>query len=267
VAVSVLPAVSADWLELRAAADAAARSAELAEAAAALVAAGPLVVHDLGSGTGAMLRWLAPRLPLPQTWVLHDADAGLLRRATHPGHPVTVRTSVEPLDALRPADLAGASLVTASALLDVLTVEEAGAVVDAVTAVGAPALLSLSVTGVVELQPADRLDSRLQAAFNDHQRRTLHGRRLLGPDAVDVVEARFRDAGWWIRRAETPWRLGPADGRLPAAWLDGWLAAATEQVPALADDAVAYRRRRLDQLAAGALRATVQHRDLLAWPG
>jgi hypothetical protein len=128
-------------------------------------------------------------------------------------------------------------------------------------------LRPLSVPGGAEPDPADRLDGRVQAAFNDHQRRTLHGRRLLGPDAVDVVEGRFADAGWWIRRAETPWRLGPEDRRLTAAWLDGWLAAATEQVPALADEAVAYRRRRRDQLAAGALRGTVQHRDLLAWPG
>ena len=38
-------------------------------------------VHDLGSGTGSMARWLAPRLPGPQHWVLHDRDAGLLARA------------------------------------------------------------------------------------------------------------------------------------------------------------------------------------------
>ena len=31
--------------------------------------AGPLVIHDLGGGSGAMGRWLAPRLPGPQHWV------------------------------------------------------------------------------------------------------------------------------------------------------------------------------------------------------
>ena len=46
----------------------------------------PLVVHDLGSGTGSMARWLAPRLPGPQHWVLHDRDADLLAgRRRHAG--------------------------------------------------------------------------------------------------------------------------------------------------------------------------------------
>ena len=41
----------------------------------------PLLVHDLGSGTGSMVRWLAPRLPGPQHWVLHDRDPDLLAAA------------------------------------------------------------------------------------------------------------------------------------------------------------------------------------------
>ena len=74
--------VSPEWLALREPADAAARSAELAgRLARHLPAAGPLVIHDLGGGSGAMGRWLAPRLPGPQHWVLHDHDADLLERA------------------------------------------------------------------------------------------------------------------------------------------------------------------------------------------
>ena len=58
--------VSPEWLALREPADAAARSAELAERLARhLPAAGRLVIHDLGGGSGAMGRWLAPRLPGP----------------------------------------------------------------------------------------------------------------------------------------------------------------------------------------------------------
>ena len=73
--------VSPEWLALREPADAAARSAELAgRLARHLPAAGPLVIHDLGGGSGAMGRWLAPRLPGPQHWVLHDRDVDLLDR-------------------------------------------------------------------------------------------------------------------------------------------------------------------------------------------
>ncbi len=59
-----------------------ARSAELAERLARhLPATGPLVIHDLGGGSGSMGRWLAPRLPGPQHWVVHDRDPDLLELA------------------------------------------------------------------------------------------------------------------------------------------------------------------------------------------
>ncbi len=55
------------------------------------------MIHDLGCGTGAMGRWLAPLLPGPQHWVLHDRDADLLEVAAADapgpaadGAPVTV---------------------------------------------------------------------------------------------------------------------------------------------------------------------------------
>ena len=74
--------VSPEWLLLREPADAAARSAELADRLGRhLAAAGRLVIHDLGGGSGAMGRWLAPRLPGPQHWVVHDRDARLLKLA------------------------------------------------------------------------------------------------------------------------------------------------------------------------------------------
>ena len=71
--------VSSEWLALREAADAAARADHLVEhLTRQLPATGPWVIHDLGCGTGAMGRWLAPLLPGPQRWILHDHDADLL---------------------------------------------------------------------------------------------------------------------------------------------------------------------------------------------
>ena len=135
---STISLVSPGWLALRAAADDGARSRQLAEDAARLVGLGAVVVHDLGSGTGAMMRWMAPRLPGPQTWILHDGDPGILGHIDPgptldaAGIPITVRTSVEQLVDLRADAFAGASLVTASALLDVVTREEAQSIVDGV---------------------------------------------------------------------------------------------------------------------------------------
>jgi hypothetical protein len=245
--------VSPAWLALREPADAAARSEELAaRLARQLAGAGRLVIHDLGGGSGAMGRWLAPRLPGPQHWVVHDRDPDLLELAV--GRGVEVRRS--DITRLTAGDLAGASLVTASALLDLLTADELAGILAACA--GIPLLLALSVVGRVALTPAEPLDARIAAAFDAHQRR---GGRL-GPDAVAAVRGWSADA--LVR--PTPWRLGPAQAALAAEWLDGWVAAACEQDPGLAAEAAAYRERRLAQAAAGALAVTVDHADLLVLP-
>jgi hypothetical protein len=256
--------VSPGWLELREPADAASRSAELAERLARHVArAGRLVIHDLGGGSGAMGRWLAPRLPGHQHWVVHDRDADLLERAVA-ARPDSASVTVAPrrsdVTRLTPDDLSGASLITASALLDLLTADELVRVLRACT--GRPVLLALTVVGRVTLDPADPLDARIGAAFNDHQRRG----RLLGPDAVAAAVEELRGTGAEVLVRPSPWRLDAADADLTAAWLDGWVAAACEQDPALAVDAGAYRDRRLAQAAAGELAVTVDHADLLVLP-
>jgi trans-aconitate methyltransferase len=113
-----------EWLVLREPADARARSSELVELLRPrLPAAGPLVIHDLGAGTGAMARWLAPQLRTPQHWVLHDRDTSLLELAEAPPG-TSLETRQADITSLEPADLADASLITASALLDMLTADE-----------------------------------------------------------------------------------------------------------------------------------------------
>ena len=258
--------VSPEWLELREPADAAARSTELAECLGQrLPAAGPLVIHDLGGGSGAMGRWLASRLRGPQHWVLHDRDADLLARAVADTPPsVTVEARRDDITQLAPGDLAGASLVTASALLDLLTADELARMLAACG--GRPMLLALTVVGRVRLSPQDPLDARMAAAFDAHQRRATTAGRLLGPDAVEAAVDLLDATGAEVVVRPSPWRLGAAHGELAAAWLDGWVAAACEQDPALAGEAGAYRDERLAQAASGALSVTVDHADLLVLP-
>jgi SAM-dependent methyltransferase len=266
--------VSPTWLQQREAADAAARSGELADALAARLPAGPLVVHDLGSGTGSMTRWLAPRLPGPQQWVLHDLDRDLLDLAAArtagvaaaDGSPVTVETRDSDATRLGAAQLSGAGLVTGSALLDILTGDELRRLLATCTAVGCPTLLTLTVVGRVELSPGDPLDAQVAAAFDAHQRRPARGGRLLGPDAVDAAARLLRAAGAEVVVRESPWRLGAGDETLALAWLSGWVAAAQEQEPALRPALDAYLARRRREAQAGALQVSVGHADLLAVP-
>ncbi|WP_313886284.1 class I SAM-dependent methyltransferase [Amycolatopsis viridis] len=246
-----------DWLALREPADAAARAAALLGPLRASLSTvgGRLVIRDVGCGTGSMARWLAPRLPVPQHWILHDRDPALLARASITGTGVTVETHHGDLGRL---DLGGTSLVTASALLDLLTLSDVDGLAGSCAAAGCPALLTLSVTGRVELTPADPLDAEIAAAFAAHQRRN----GLLGPDAVAMAALAFERRGAVVRLAPSPWRLGPRQRALTERWFRGWVAAAREHAPNL--DTAAYTRSRLDACAAGELRAVVHHTDLLA---
>lgn len=266
--------VSGRWLALREPADAAARAPDLVEELGRhLPATGLRVIHDLGSGTGAMGRWLAPLLPGPQRWVAHDRDAELLEvAAADPPGPAADGTaaSVEAeqtdITRLYVGELAGATLITASALLDLLTEDELAGLASVCVGAGCPALLALTVVGRVDLTPADPLDRRVAAAFDAHQRRTTEGGRLLGPDAVAVALEEFSRLGAEVLVRPSPWRLGAPQAGLAAEWFTGWLGAACEQQVELAAETDAYARRRLAEARAGQLTVTVEHADLLVLP-
>lgn len=266
--------VSPHWLRLREAADARARSSDLAAALRAAPPGGRVrVVHDLGCGDGSMGRWLSPRLDGPQHWVLHDLDPELLRGTGAGSGPrargapsVSVETRLGDVTRLGPDELEDASLVTASALLDLLTGEELARLVAACASTGAPTLLALSVTGAVRISPADPADTAMRDAFNDHQRRPTRRGGLLGPDAGRVAAGLFHEHGYRVRVRPSPWVLH-ADPDLATEWLVGWVGAAVEQRPTLAATSGPYLARRLREVGTGSLRVVVHHLDLLATPG
>ncbi|WP_037369444.1 class I SAM-dependent methyltransferase [Amycolatopsis orientalis] len=234
-----------EWLRLREPADTAARAADLV----ALLPPRPAVVRDLGCGTGAMGRWLSGRLPKPQRWILHDQDPRLLEIAER-SLPPGINVETEQADVTR-LDFRGTSLVTASALLDLLTQEEIQRVVRSCVDARSPALFTLSVTGSVQISPPNRTDEALNAAFNDHQRRD----GKLGPDAVAFTAAEFDRHGWTVHSRPSPWRLGPEHRELIDTWYRGFVAAAREQQP----DLTAPDDRQITEV-------TVHHQDLLALP-
>ena len=266
--------VSSDWLALREPADAAARASDLVEHVQRCLAGDrAAVIHDLGCGTGSMGRWLAPQLTGAQHWIMYDRDADLLNHAAADmpgmaadGAQVTVETRQRDVTRLDPDDLAEASLITASALLDMFTADELERFVTACADARCPVLVTISVIGRVDLVPGDPLDLDIVEAFNAHQRRTTGGRRLLGPDAVDAAADAFTRLGADVLVRPSPWRLGAEQAALAAQWLVGWVGAACEQRPELGTPAAAYMQRRLDEAASGRLDVTVHHHDLLARP-
>ena len=218
------PCYAPDWLALRERADAAAR-APTGRCSTPLRArltgghAGRLVIHDLGCGTGSMGRWLAPRLAGPQHWVLHDRDPDLLALAAamprtaadgSAGHASTPGAATS--TRLTAADLAGASLVTASALLDMLTAEEIDALAAACAGAGCPALLTLSVAGGSSSTRPTRWTPRSRTRSTPTSA-DVDGRRLLGPDAVAVAAEAFARHGATVRRTPARGGSAPAEPR------------------------------------------------------
>lgn len=206
-----------------------------------------------------MGRWLAPRLAGRQRWFTHDRDADLAHRAAATS-PVPATAVVG--DLTDATDLTGTDVVVCSALLDLLDAPDVEHLATGAAAAGAAALLTLSVTGEVELAPGDALDPAVAVAFDAHQRRD--GR--LGPDAPDVVVDAFTRRGCTVTRRESPWRLDARHPLLVEEWLRGRLEAACAQDPSLEPHAGPYLERRLAALAAGTLHAEVGHADVLALP-
>ena len=211
-----------------------------------------------------MGRWLAPRLPGPQHWVVHDRDADLLELAPPPrrSRAATVETRQSDVTGSAPGDLAGASLVIASALLDLLTADELARMLGACTG------------RLPDAARADRRRSRHACARRIPSTRRWPPRST-PTSAAAACSARTpsrppstRSAGRAPRSSSGRARgaSDAADADLTAEWFDGWIAAACEQEPALAAEAGAYRERRLAQAAAGELAVTVDHADLLVLP-
>jgi SAM-dependent methyltransferase len=284
---------SADWLALREPFDNAARAEadSLAAWAAESLGRAPRRIVDLACGTGANLRALAPRLGRSQHWRLVDHDAALLAALpgalqawgdrhgyrlgsgdagaltiTGPGFDATVmRHELDLAQDLAAVPLADGALLTASALLDLVSARWLEDLIAHAGRARATLLFSLSVDGRAVWDPADEHDAAVQSAFAAHQRHDKGFGPALGPTAAAWLEARLSAAGWHTRSARSDWRIDGA--RSPAmlqALVDGTAGAAVEQVPEAADAIGAWQRRRT--AGRDATRLLVGHTDLAARP-
>ncbi|RVU39152.1 class I SAM-dependent methyltransferase [Hwanghaeella grinnelliae] len=269
-----LESFDADWLTLREPADAAARSPVLAGILSAWLLdtlSGRRIasVVDFGAGTGSAMRWLAPRLPVPQSWRLVDGDAGLLERAKDTV-PLPVAGIETTLADLRDADMVGliggADVLSASALLDLVSAAWIDRLVAACAETGTAAWLTLSVDGADAWFPALRGDWAAGRAFARDQARDKGFGPSLGPAAVSYAALRFRDAGFKVGKAKSDWRLGPGAAALQQELLRGHALAAMGADPARGRIHEAWAHRRLYEIAAGRGGVRIGHTDLLALP-
>jgi len=230
----------------------------------------PLHVVDLGSGTGSNLRYLTPRLPPVQHWRLVDRDRALLARIRKPATwAIVASVHVQPRDLAdleANADLfKGVSLVTASALLDLVSAAWIEALAERCRLSRAASLFALTYDGRIACTPADGDDEMIRDLVNRHQRTDKGFGPALGPGAADAVQQALTSRGFTVEREPSDWTLDGSDAELQRQLIDGWAAAAIEMQPAAATTIEAWRQRRLGHVAAARSTIVVGHADLAAW--
>lgn len=227
---------SADWLALREPADHASISAEVRlTLVRAFAGRDTLRIVDLGSGTGSNLRGLSPWLGSRQQWTLVDYDPVLLDAArvrfaeTAAGPDVEISYARADLSTVDLGALfAGADLVTASALFDLVSVPMIERLAAAVASHHQIFATVLSYDGIAAWLPGDPLDPAMRDAFNAHQHTDKGFGPAAGPDATDAIAAAFGRHGFRIARGKSPWVLDEHYARLRDDLDAGWAAAVAE---------------------------------------
>ncbi len=270
-------AFSADWLSLRESADTRARAEPLARLVGdRFQDVSELRVLDLGAGTGANVRYLAKLLPAHTQWRLVDNDQALLNQAaaeigTAGGGAVPPSIETRAVDLARAFDStaddiwAGRDLVTASALLDLVSEQWLLALARRCRDTGASVLFALTYNGELTCSPAEPEDEMVRELVNGHQRTNKGFGLALGPDAAESAAHTFDELGYEVWRQESDWELGPDSAALQAQLIEGWVEAAGIIAP---EDAVlldGWKSRRLAHVADGRSRIIVGHEDLAGW--
>jgi Methyltransferase domain len=261
---------AAEWLALREPYDHAARNAHVLQSAAQFFAGQTAIsVADLACGTGATLRALARHLPARQSWHLFDNDLGLLLRASAGEPPAGVRVATTPLDLAHDLEAAldgPVDLVTASALLDLVSAKWLDRLVTEIAARKLPFYAALSYDGRATMDPVDPLDAAIVAAVNRHQASDKGFGPALGPTAAAAAIEGFGRAGYRVAQGRSDWQFGPDDKAIQLEIVGGWAGAAREAADLSLLDVAAWLTRRRDVIADGRSRLTVGHRDFFAAP-
>jgi hypothetical protein len=258
---------SAEWLALREPIDWRSRSPLVTEVVASRLPRGRAVrAVDLAAGTGSNTRFLARTLFGTQEWLLLDHEASLLERARqHTGLAIQVRVvDLSRVDELSDL-LSGRDLITASALLDLVSEEWLRTVCSTCQRQRSAVLFALSYDGRLTCSPEEPEDDFVRSLVNRHQRTEKSFGRALGPDASTRASNMLEGLGYEVVRDRSDWVLDRESNELQRQLIEGWAEAATAIAPAERELIANWRHRRLDHVRAGQSHVTVGHEDVGAF--
>jgi hypothetical protein len=161
--------------------------------------------------------------------------------------------------------LTGRDLVTASALLDLVSEDWLHVVTQACRDHGTAVLFALSYDGRIVCSPPEPEDDRVRNLVNRHQRTDKGFGPALGPAAAACVAGQLEALGYDVRREPSDWVLGPHEDELQRQLIEGWADAAVAVAPIDAAVIATWRIQRLAHVAEGRSRLVVGHEDVGAF--
>jgi SAM-dependent methyltransferase len=265
---------SAEWLAMREPIDAAARDVSITKQLSGLLSASGLArrFFDLGCGTGANVRYLSPLIAGPQQWVLLDSDEQHLQRASE--RVAGCRRAGVSFE-MRCLDLDGAlgelvfgegALVSAAALLDLVSAEWLAGLLQRCCASRAIVLFALSYDGRIDFEPGDPDDETIRSLVNRHQGTDKGFGPALGPAAAAFACGRLAALQYHVLSAPSDWLLDRSHARVQESLLRGWAQAAREISPAESGRCERWLSTRLGYLDRGQSAVRVGHQDVIGWP-
>ena len=222
---------SIEWLNLREASDHKARDRHLLKTAANWLndlKSKDKVIVDLGSGTGSTIRGLQRYTTLAPSiqWRLVDNDPELLAEAVHRhSEEYSIESFLVDLSATQKLPLESVSLITASALLDLVSSNFIRDLCQLIKEKNEDRPLgfysALNYDGCIKWTPFHPLDAAILMNFNTDQRRDKGFGPALGPDATDFLKTQFHSTKFQCLSAKSPWLLGSADYLLTESLING----------------------------------------------
>jgi SAM-dependent methyltransferase len=239
-----------------------------------------------------------PRRRHRRHWLLVDSDRALLAQAAAQAatnlRGRDVSHAADPADAADVADIAdrvdvvdtvetravdlacafepeaedlcaGRDLVTASALLDLVSERWLHALARRCRDRGAAVLFALTYNGDVHCSPEEPEDDAVRELVNRHQRIDKGFGAALGPAAAESAVRVFADLGYDVRRERSDWTLGADAHDLQTRLIEGWAEAAAAIAPDRSASLRGWSGRRLAHVDAGRSRMVVGHDDVAGW--
>jgi SAM-dependent methyltransferase len=274
---------SAEWLALREPADHAAVNPEVRAALTARFAGRDSIrIVDLGCGAGSNLRGTWSALPAKQYWSLVDYDPKLLaaarqrladwaETAVSEGDDLHITKAGKALTvSFREADLstgdfagvtAGADLVTAAALFDLVSIQGIEKLAETITQQGAIFYTVLTYDGYTRWSPPHASDAAMRDAFNTHQKTDKGFGAAAGPGGTSALAKAFYARSYRVLRGTSPWIVDQRYDGLRGELDSGFANAVRETGTVTEADIKAWLAHRL---AAQDRISVIGHEDLLA---